>query len=382
MSLARLVLTAVTVGGRSKSEVAREYGCSRRWVQKHAVRYAAEGEAAFEARSRRPHQSPTRTADDLEDRIVELRKQLSEEGLDAGPATIAYHLSRRHGTAPSVSTIWRVLKRRGFVTPEPHKRPKSSIIRFAADQPNERWQADITHWALAGGREVEILNQLDDHSRLLVGSDARITFKATDVVVCFEQASERFGVPASYLTDNAALFTGAYRGKGWVALEQELVMRGVRLRHSRPYHPQTCGKVERFHHTLKQWLAKQRRARTVPQLQAQLDTFAQYYNTVRPHRAVGRRPPMEAYLGRPKAVAHHGRLPAVHFRVRRDVVDSSGRVTLRHKSRLHHIGIGRPHSGKRILLLVHDLDVRILSEDGELLRALVLDPTRDYQPIG
>ena len=151
MSLARLVITAVYVEGRNKSEVAREYRVSRRWVQKLTARYEAEGEAAFEPRSRRPRTSPRRVSRELEDQIVALRKTLAEEGLDAGAATIAVHLTRLHGSAPAVSTIWRVLTRRGFVTPQPRKRPKASYTRFAADQPNERWQLDITHWQLAGG---------------------------------------------------------------------------------------------------------------------------------------------------------------------------------------------------------------------------------------
>ncbi|HUI04256.1 MAG TPA: IS481 family transposase [Acidimicrobiales bacterium] len=285
MSLARLVITAVEVEGRSKAEVARTYGLSRRWVQKLCLRYGEEGEAAFAPRSRRPKWTPNQTPGTVEDEIVALRKALSEEGLDAGAATIAYHLEKRLGQAPALSTIWRVLHRRGFVTPQPHKRPRSSIIRFQAEQPNERWQADITHWTLRSGREVEILNQLDDHSRLLVGSDARLVFKSADVLECFAEASARYGVPANYLTDNGAVFTGAYRGHGWVALERALIEGGTTPRHSRPYHPQTCGKVERFHQTLKQWLRCQRRARSTPELQRQLDTFAEYYNTVRPHRA-------------------------------------------------------------------------------------------------
>jgi transposase InsO family protein len=220
-----------------------------------------------------------------------------------------------------------VLSRRGFVTPEPHKRPKSSIIRFQADQPNERWQADITHWTLRSGYDVEIFNQLDDHSRLLVGSDTKTSFKAADIVCCFEQATTTYGTPASYLTDNAAVFTGAYRGLGWVALERELITRGVTLRHSRPYHPQTCGKVERFHQTLKKWLANQPRARTLSQLQDELDRFREYYNTVRPHRAIGRRTPQSAFQARPKAVPHDGPLALGHSRTRRDVVDTAGAVT-------------------------------------------------------
>jgi transposase InsO family protein len=87
------------------------------------------------------------------------------------------------------------------VTPQPQKRPKSSFVRFCAEQPNERWQADITHWALADGSTVDILNSIDDHSRLLVGSDARVTTKAADVVASFHQAAARHGFPASVLTD-------------------------------------------------------------------------------------------------------------------------------------------------------------------------------------
>ena len=203
MSLARLVITAIYVEGRNKSEVAREYRVSRRWVQKLTARYAAEGEAAFEPRSRRPRTSPRRVSRELEDQIVALRKTLGEEGLDAGAATIAVHLTRLNGSAPAVSTIWRVLTRRGFVTPQPRKRPKASYVRFQADQPNERWQLDITHWQLAGGTGAEILNIIDDHSRLLTASAARLVFKAADVVTVFRQAASQHGLPASMLPATA-----------------------------------------------------------------------------------------------------------------------------------------------------------------------------------
>ena len=380
MSLARLVITAVAVEGRTKSEVARDYGLSRRWVQKLVARYEAEGDVALDARSRRPGTSPQRVAGDLEDEIVAQRKWLREAGLDAGAATIHYHLSRDGAAVPSISTIWRVLRRRGFVVPEPHKRPKSSIVRFQAEQPNERWQADLTHWVIRDGVEVEILNQLDDHSRLLVGSDAAETFKAGDVVASFQKAAADSGFPATMLTDNAAVFTGAYRGQGWVALERELMGLGIGLRHSRPYHPQTCGKVERFHQTLKRWLSRQPKARSVGQLQRQLDWFREYYNRVRPHRALGRATPEEAFVARPKAAPPPTPgTTARHWRVRRDVVDGGGTVTLRYASRLHHIGVGRRHAGTRVLVLAQDLQVRIVTDEGELLRELTLDPTRDYQ---
>jgi len=152
MGMPQLVVTAVLVEGRSKSEVAREYGVCRRWVITLVQRYLAEGDAGLRPRSRRPLRSPTRTAKDIEDEVIAVRKELERDGHEAGAATIAFHLQRRHGVSPAVSTIWRILSARGFVTPQPHKRPKSSYIRFQAEQPNERWQLDITHWQLAAGR--------------------------------------------------------------------------------------------------------------------------------------------------------------------------------------------------------------------------------------
>ncbi|WP_304051999.1 IS481 family transposase, partial [Jatrophihabitans endophyticus] len=359
MSMARVVITAVVLEGRSKSEVARDYGVSRRWVQTLVARYAAEGEAAFEPRSRRPHTSPTRHGRDVEDAVVALRKQLCDQGLDAGADTIAWHLRQASGPdqpVPSSATIWRMLARRGFITPQPHKRPRSSWHRFQADLPNECWQADITHWPLGDGTEAEILHVIDDHSRLLVGATARTVFKAGDVVLDLHAAMAHHGRPERMLTDNGAVFTGNYRGRGWVALERELTALGIGLGHSKPYHPQTCGKVERLHQTVKKWLARQPAAATVAELQTQLDTFVEYYNHHRPHRAIARRTPAQAWHARTRAVpTRQGIRIDTHYRVRADRVDRDGKLTLRHGSRLHHIGIGRDHAGTPILMLVHEL---------------------------
>jgi transposase InsO family protein len=376
----QLVVTAVVVEGRSKSEVARDYGVSRRWVIELVRRFLAEGEAGLPPRSRRPRTSPARTGQPLEEEIVELRKELDRGGHEAGAATIAAHLTRRHGGSPAVSTIWRILTARGFVTPQPHKRPKSSYVRFEAVQPNERWQVDITHWRLADGTDVEICNWLDDHSRLCLASTAAPVFTAPAVDRLYRQLAASYGAPAGVLSDNGAVFTGRYRGGGRVALEVTLHAHGVFFCHCRPYHPQTCGKVERFHQTLKKWLARQPAPATLTELQAQTDTFRVYYNTVRPHRALHRRTPAEAYAARPKATASGIPLIDGHFRVRHDKIDSNGKLTLRHNSRLHHIGLGRMHAGTTVLILVHDLHVRVLSTSGQLLRDLQLDPTRDYQP--
>jgi integrase-like protein len=228
---------------------------------------------------------------------------------------------------------------------------------------------------------VEILNLLDDHARLALACDARLVFKAADVLASVTSAISTYGLPAAVLTDNGAVFAGGPRGGGRVALEVTLTALGVSVRHARPYHPQTCGKVERFHQTLKRWLARQPRATTVQQLQAQLDAFRAYYNTQRPHRALDRRTPAQAYAARPKATPGPGLALPAHARLRRDKIDPSGVITLRHDSRLHHIGLGRRHAGSRVLVLVLDRHIRVLDEaSGQLLRELILDPSRDYQP--
>ena len=382
MDLARYVVDAVVVEGRSYREVARAHGVSKSWVGKLVGRFRAGGYPAIEPRSRAAKRIPHRTPDALEDEIVALRKELAELGLDAGAATIHYHLGTRHEAVPSVSTIWRVLRRRGFVTPQPHKRPRSSWIRFQAQLPNECWQSDVTHWRLGDGTEVEIVNFIDDHSRLAVAARVLGTATAPQVLRVFRAAGERWGLPAALLTDNGCVYTTWHRG-GPNVMQTELLALGIEFRHSRPYHPQTCGKVERFHQTMKAFLARQPPAGSIAELQAQVDRFVAYYNEVRPHRARERKPPRVAFEARDKARPSGPMIRVgAGVRVRRDRIDKNGKVTLRHRTRLHHIGVGHAHKGKRVIMLVDGLNVRVVSQDGELLRQLTLDPTRDYQPQG
>ena len=383
MAKARYLVEAHLLEGRPVSELAAAHGVHRSWIYKLLARYREGGYEALEPRSRAPGASPNRTPEEVVRAIVSLREQLLAQGHDCGAETIAHHLARE-GTdrVPSVATIWRILRREGLVVPQPQKRPRSSLIRFEADLPNETWQADITHWRLAGGREVEILNMVDDHSRLFLASRAFSTAKAADVVEVFRSAIELHGAPASLLCDNGAVFTATPRG-GKVLLQHEMERLGVVAKNSRPYHPQTCGKVERLHQTLKRYLARQAPAKTLSELGAQLDAFVHYYNAIRPHRALGGRTPLQAYSARVKARPVEVPGPETHFRIRHDKVDTAGTVTLRHDSKLHHIGLGRAHKGKPIKLLVADRDIRVLDlHTGELIRSLTLDPSRDYQPIG
>jgi transposase InsO family protein len=382
MDLARYVVDAAVLEGRSYREVARAHGVSKSWVGKLVGRFRAGGYEAIEPRSRAARTIAHRTSDELEDEIVGLRKELTELGVDAGAATIHYHLSQRHLGVPSVSTIWRVLRRRGFVTPQPHKRPRSSWIRFEAHLPNECWQSDVTHWRLADGSEVEIVNFIDDHSRLAVGSRVLRVATAPKVLEVFRDAGARWGLPAALLTDNGCVYTTWHRG-GPNVMQTELLALGIDYRHSRPYHPQTCGKVERFHQTMKAFLAKQPPAGSIRELQRQVDRFVAYYNHVRPHQSIGRKTPRTIFQARDKARPSGPKIRVgAGVRVRRDRIDKGGKLTLRHGTRLHHIGVGHVHKGKRVTMLVNGLDVRVISLEGELLRHLQLDPTRDYQPQG
>ncbi len=231
-------------------------------MQRHVALYRAGGAAALVPKKRGPKAPPNQTPPVVEDAIVVLRKQLGELGLDAGARTIAYHLGQQGLGVPAISTIHRILSRRGFVTAQPQKRPRSSWQRFEAALPNECWQTDMTHWHLEDDSHVEIVNFIDDHSRAVMASVAVEVATAPEVVRIFFDTAATYGLPASVLSDNGAIYTAAYRGAA-TGLEIELASLGITFKHGKPYHPQTQGKVERYHRTLKAYL-RRRPARRRP----------------------------------------------------------------------------------------------------------------------
>jgi transposase InsO family protein len=273
-----------------------------------------------------------------------------------------------------------VLKARGFVTFSPKKRPQSSLTRFVADLPNETWQADMTHVEFESGHVYEVLNMIYYHARLCVASRAMKVVKANDVVRVLHKAAESWGYPASFLSDNGLIFSTERHHHVAGVTEQELFALGIEAKHSRPYHPQTCGKVERFHQTMKKFLVMQE-INSPKQLQRQLDRFVAYYNDVRPHRGIGRKTPAAVYGAREKAMPSPSFVKVGERRLRFDRVDKAGRITLRQRGRLHHIGIGNAYAGWRVAMLIDGLDIEIVGFDGSPLRRLVLDPTKDYQRI-
>jgi transposase InsO family protein len=377
MSKHRVAVLKVVSGRLSITATAAEFDLSRGHLHRLLRRYREGGLEALEPRSRRPRSSPGRTPEAVRERIVALRTELTAQGLDAGPLTIAWHLEREGLRVPSTSTIRRVLHAAGLVVPEPHKRPRSSWHRFEAAMPNEVWQSDMTHWQLADGSEVEICSWLDDHSRYLLGCTAFGRVDGADVVATFCAAAEVHGYPAATLTDNGAIYTSRFTG-GHNAFELLLVFLGIQQRNGSPNHPQTQGKIERFHRTLKRWLSQQPAARTLAELQAQLDAFLVAYDEARPHRAIGRRTPGEAYRATPVALPAGPRAQG-HLRLRYDTVDKAGAMTLRRASRLHHLGIGAAHRGRRVLAVIDQWEVTVVAlETGEVLSSHRIEPERNY----
>lgn len=354
----------------------REHGISRETFYVWRRRYRDEGLDGLEPRARAPKTSPQRISAEAADAIVKLRKELDDLGVDHGPGTIQWHLGRlpdRSWPVPSEATIWRVLVRRGFVVPEPRKRPKASFRRFEATAPNELWQADCIDWTVATG-VVKILSFLDDHSRVALRVKAlpEATSEATWLTFC--DAAEKWGVPLGQLSDNGLNFSGRLRGFE-VQFERELRAIGVVPKTSRPFHPQTCGKVERFQQTLKKWLRRQPLSRTLAELQAQLDAFVDYYNHQRPHRGIGRVTPTERWAATPPAVNLGIALPgpAQHAR---SVVGRNGAINIGR----YMIGVGVTWAGRQARVDHDDTHFAVFI-DHQLVRAGTIDPSRRYQSL-
>lgn len=375
-----VIVRAVHDQGLTHAEAATRFGVTRQWVHTLVRRYETEGPDAVAPRSRAPKTRPGTTAPAIRDRIVELRRELTRSGADAGPVTIAWHLEHEGHPAPSTSTIRRILHTAGLVTPAPKKRPRNSYIRFQADLPNECWQADITHWFLSDGTRVEILDFLDDHARYLLDIRPAAAFTGPMVTAVMTELISHYGPPLSTLTDNGLVFTTRLaRHKGARGgFEKLLATHGIIQKNGRPGHPQTQGKIERFHQTLKRWLKAHPLPDTTDDLAALLTEFTTWYNTQRPHRSIGRRTPHQAYTALPKATPTS---PArSEWRSRTDNVDKNGKVTLRYAGQIRHLGIGRAHTGTPVLLLIHDRNVTVSDTNtGHIIAEFTIDPTRDYQ---
>jgi transposase InsO family protein len=369
------LLTAGALPGANVSELCRQTGVSRKSYYQFKAAFEAGGLDGLAPKSRRPHRSPKQTSPELEDEIVRLRKT---RAVDNGAQAIAYELARTGWTVPAVSTVHRTLVRRGLVTAQPQKRPHTATCRFEFPAPNACWQIDATRWELARGPAAWIMDVLDDHSRLVpaavVGSAPTIELAWAAI----STAATSYGLPAQVLSDNGSCFTG--RGERLCDFERDLAALGVRTSHSRPYHPQTCGKIERFHQTLKRWLTTQPLAASYSALHAQLDTYLTYYNHDRPHRALHGATPIERWAASPADG------PTVPFTldeptrlvITSNTVNANGVLSIGHRDRVH---VGVAWAGHK--LTVAHYGNRVLIADGtQHVRDITLDPNQHYYPSG
>lgn len=386
---AAAVAEGVLVVGRGPGELnvtqfCRCEGTTPKTFYKWLRRYREHGTGGLEDRSRRPRSSPHATPLLVEELVVRLRKELDDQGLDHGPSTIVWHLGQRRARGeidiakvPTESTVWRILVRRGQITPEPKKRPKKAIKRFEAPAPNEWWQIDATDWVIATG-VVRIFNIIDDHSRVATRNRAVSEATSEQAWITFCEATAVWGLPAGVLSDNGLCFSGKLRGFE-VEFEARLRDAGIRPFTGRPYHPQTTGKVERFQQTLKKWLRKQPLAKDITELQQQLDHFNTIYNFERPHQGIGRRIPADRWQASPVSgpaaePLAHPEFPSKNFTAK---VSTAGTVS----NTRYAINVGTQHTGHYATVIFDKQHANVFINN-QLIRHLKLDPTRRYQPSG
>ena len=371
------VLTEPLRTGETVADVCRRYGISRDTYYRYRRRYLAEGLDGLEDRTRRPKTSPVKIPPEVEILICEMRRDHPRWGARRIRAEL-----RRAGTdPPAVSTVHQVLVRNGLVAPQPPRRPRADK-RFERDIANDLWQIDATQIPLGNGTKAWVVDIIDDHSRYLLAAlvgAAPTTELAWD---SFEIAATRYGLPRQVLSDNGLCFTGRLHGTE-VVFETSLKELGVEMINSAPYHPQTLGKLERFHRTLKDWLTDEGPPFDPEHLQELLDGFRHHYNRQRPHQGIDDQTPAERYDTEPLPPAQI-RLPGPeeitgpsyppHSIVRK----VGGTGSFGYQGKL--IQTGYRWAGARVRVIPVGELIHVYY--GEMLiHTLTIDPDRHYQPM-
>jgi transposase InsO family protein len=364
--------------GETITEVCRRYGISRQTYYRYRRRLVEEGVDGLEDRSRKPWRSPAQIEPELELEICRLRK----DHYRWGARRIRTELEWRGIKPPAVSTIHQALVRNHLVALHPPRRSKAKK-RFERNVANDLWQMDATAVYLATRKRAWIIDCLDDHSRYLLAATACPAATTEAAWDCFELAASRYGLPRQIITDNGLCFTGKLHGVE-VAFEYNVRELGVELIHASPYHPETMGKVERFHRTLKEWLGENGPAFGVDHLQEILDGFRFHYNNQRPHQGIDDQPPSQRF-GETKTVSDAA--PCAGYDARGEPiypehaiirkVSAVGVVSYEKKS----ITIGGRYAGCRVRIIPTRGMLHILYGD-KVLRALVLDEKTRYYPMG
>jgi transposase InsO family protein len=360
-------------------------GVSTSTFYKYLARFKTDGVEGFYPRSRRPRSSPQQLDPAWEEHIVRARKELIEQGWDAGADQIRFWLHDQHDPGhdlghspgqvadwlPSRATINRVLERRGQLISMPQRRPKRTARRFEAEHPNGRWQMDGLKYRLARGQVVVIVHIIDDCSRFEIALHAARSENATDVWATVQDAASRHGLPAELLTDNGTAFSG--RRRGWTSnLEANMTALGVRHVTSSIAHPQTCGKVERAHQPLLQWLDRHGPYEDLPALQHALDTYKHAFNHDRRKTHLQGLTPAQRYALAPIQSPSGPLAPTLQVRTAK--TDDGGHFTIDRIS----VGIGRAHARKTLTLFRRGNTITIFDQN-TLITDLELDHRKHYQ---
>lgn len=362
--------------GETVAEVCLRHGISRASFYRYRRRFLQQGWEGLEPRSRRPRASPARMEAALEAEICTLRRRHPR----FGARRIRAELRRAGVEPPATSTIHQVLRRNHLVAPQPPRRRKASR-RFEREAPNDLWQIDATQVVLADEREAWVLDCLDDHARLLLHALACQSPSGDAAWRCFTSAAAEYGLPRQLLSDNHLSFTGRLFGHE-VAFERRLRELGVELLNAAPAHPQTLGKLERFHRTLKEWLEDEGPARDLDELQALLDRFRTHYNEERPHQGIGDQTPAERYRGSARAglleapALAPGEEPRYPPRAIVRAVASNGVFAYGGS----HINIGVRFAGAQVRIVEAGELVHVYYGE-ELVRSLAPDLSRRYQRL-
>ena len=354
-------------------------GVTRQTFYKYVRRFRAEGVEGFFPRSRRPAHCPSMLAAGVEDAIVLARKRLDDAGLDIGATSIRWWLvdhpqdwDSGAAAVPSRATINRALDRRGLLVKHPQRRPRRTHRRFARPARNDLWQMDGFELRLSDGSKAVVIELIDDHTRLSLACQAAVTENGADAWAAFTAASSRYGLPRQLLTDNGTAFNG--RRRGWTTdLDAAVGALGVDAISSSIGHPQTCGKIERAHSTLRRWL-RRHPAGSLGELGDQLEHYRDIYNNRR-HQALHGLTPAQAWALAP-ASGPYGSPLAAPLNVSTVPVSSSGCLRIDRAD----IGVGRRHKHKSATVFRSGDDIAIFIT-GRLIRDLTLDRTRRYQPL-
>ncbi len=365
------MLADVGSGWCTVSSVCAELKISRETYYKYRQRFLAEGPPGLIPRSSRPHTSPAATPAAVVAQVLAARLLLEKDGWDNGATSIFYRLQRDGADPPAVRTIHRLLVQAGLVVPQPGKRPRSSYRSFQYPATDDCWQLDSYAYTLADGISVVIFEVKDDRSRYLVGLTAWEAETTLGAWYSLVAAMADYGPPLQLLSDNSLAFTGRLRNIE-VLFEKNMHAVGVRTIHSRPHHPQTCGKNERGHQTGQRWLRARPAAATLADLQTLLDEYRQAFNR-RPHQALQGKTPLEQRAASTRITPPGQAIPPATI-ITTPTANSRGAI----KTNGITVGLGKEYAHEDLIVFTTGDDLKIYYRE-YLIHTLTIDPTRSYQ---